>query len=304
MAISTVKITVGGVEHDAVYNSTGGYWVCQLTAPALSSHGLTGGYYPVTVSAEDDAGNTATADDSHETLGNYLRLSVYETVAPVISGLTPSSGSYIAANTAAVSFSVTDNDSGVDLDTLSLTFDGVAVAAADIVKTQITGGWYCEYTPPGTLSEGPHAVVVGVSDNDGNDASASSTFYVDTAAPTLLLGSPTDNALTNQVPLTFTGMASDASGFPDISVTVNGVAVSVSPTVTNAVTGAFELPLTLGEGTNVVVITATDSAGHTSSVTRTVVIDITPPVISAVEITPGETEVGGSCTVRVTVSDP
>ena len=67
--------------------------------------------------------------------------------------------------------------------------------------------------------------------------------------------------------------------------------------------GAFSKSLTLVEGTNTIVITAKDSAGKTSSITRTVVYDSGAPVISEVSVTPNPASTGDILSISVKVTD-
>lgn len=68
MAVKTVQATVNGQTVTLTLSDSGKY-EGTLTAPASSSFKQSGGYYPVTVKATDDAGNVTTVDATHETLG-------------------------------------------------------------------------------------------------------------------------------------------------------------------------------------------------------------------------------------------
>lgn len=181
MSVNTVKITVGGVTYNAVYNDDGGYWLCQATAPAASSAGEAGGYYPLTLWADADSMNpafrTVSLNDADPWVGKRLRLDVYETAPPVISGLTPSDGSTAEADSD-IAFVVSDNDSGIADNGITLSLDGVAVSADDIVKTATDNGYACLYSPVSPLSPGVHTLSAVVSDRDGNSATASWRFIV------------------------------------------------------------------------------------------------------------------------------
>ena len=64
MAIQTVKVTINGTEHTLEYNSTTGKWEKSITAPTTTSYNLTGGYYPVSVTATNQAGTSSTITDA------------------------------------------------------------------------------------------------------------------------------------------------------------------------------------------------------------------------------------------------
>ena len=81
MGVKQVKAVINGVTTVLTLNSSTGKYEATITAPAKSSYKQTGHYYPVSVTAEDLAGNTTTVNDSHSTLGSKLRLTVKEKVA-------------------------------------------------------------------------------------------------------------------------------------------------------------------------------------------------------------------------------
>ncbi len=82
MGVKQVKAVINGVTTVLTLNSSTGKYEATITAPAKSSYKQTGHYYPVSVTAEDLAGNTTTVNDKHSTLGSNLRLTVKEKVAP------------------------------------------------------------------------------------------------------------------------------------------------------------------------------------------------------------------------------
>ena len=73
--------------------------------------------------------------------------------------------------------------------------------------------------------------------------------------------------------------------------------------VTVDANGNFTKALTLVEGTNTILVTATDLAGKTSSITRTVILDTVAPVINSITIAPNPVNVGQSYIVTVDVTD-
>lgn len=76
MGVKQVKAVINGVTTVLTLNSSTGKYEATITAPAKSSYKQTGHYYPVSVTAEDLAGNTTTVNDTHSTLGPKLRLTV------------------------------------------------------------------------------------------------------------------------------------------------------------------------------------------------------------------------------------
>ena len=60
MAIKTVTVTINNVPTTLTYNSGTGKYEGTITAPSKSSYDEPGGSYPVSVTAEDTAGNSTT----------------------------------------------------------------------------------------------------------------------------------------------------------------------------------------------------------------------------------------------------
>lgn len=302
----TVKAIVNGQEYTLTLNESTGKYEATLIAPNASSFPLTDGYYPVSVTATDEAGNSTTVTDKHATLGGSLKLYVKEKVKPVITILSPTSGAAIITSNPTIKFRVLDNAlqssgfSGVDASSITLTVGGNAVDNSKITKTAVTGGYECTYTPETALADGSCTVTVGASDNDGNVAdSVSCTFKIDTVAPTLNVTAPADGLITNQAELTVSGTTSDATSSPvTVTITVGGVDQGA---VTVGSDGTFNKSVTLANGLNTIVITATDSSGKESTITRTVTLKTTAPVIKSVSITPNPVDCGNTYIISVDV---
>lgn len=284
-------------------NSSTGKWEATITAPSKSSYTQSGHYYPVTVKSTDDAGNLTTKDATDSTLGASLQLKVKEKVAPVITITYPTAGSYITNSKPTIKWKVTDEDSGVNPATIGITIDsGSKVTGDTITKTAVTGGYECTYTPSTALSDGSHTIKIDASDNDGNAATQKSvTCTVDTVPPTLSITSPANGLVTNNAAVTVKGTTNDATSSP-VKVTIklnSGTAESV--TVTSD--GSFSKALTLAAGTNTITVVATDSAGKSTTVTRTVKLDTTAPVIKSVTMTPNPVDCGKTFVISVEVTD-
>lgn len=301
MAVQSVSAVINGQTVNLTYNSSTGNYEATVTAPSTSSYTQTGHYYPVTVTATDDAGNSTTVDDTDQTLGSSLRLQVTEKVAPVITITSPTSGSYIISNQPTIQWTVTDDDSGVDDSTISITLDGTEYTSG-ITKTAITGGYSCSFTPASALSDGAHTASFAASDHDGNAATVkSTTFTVDTVPPVLSVTAPEDNSITNVAAVTVTGTTNDVTSSPvTLTVQLNS---GEAEEVTVGQDGSFSKSLTLALGSNTITVVATDTAGKSSTVTRTVTLDQSAPVISAVTITPNPVDAGQTYIISVTVTD-
>ena len=190
-------------------SSSGNNWTGSGTAPLKSSWSQPNHMYTVTVYATDDAGN----NDTYETT-----LKVVEKVAPVITPSSPTTGSTLTNNKPAIVWNVTDDDSGVNPDTIGITIDsGSKITGSAIQKESITNGYKCTYTPASALGDGSHTINFDASDNDGNAATQKSiSIKIDTVPPTLNVTSPSENLVTNSKNLTVSGTTNDVTSSPVI----------------------------------------------------------------------------------------
>lgn len=301
--VKTVEVTVKGVKYTLTIDSATGKHKVQATAPAESSYTQPGHFYGAIVKAVDEAGNVTTIDTSSDSsFGDNSRLVVRENTAPVITISAPTAGALLVNNKPQIKFKVTDNDSGVNPDTIKITIDTGAAITSGIAKTEIAGGYECTYTPASALSDGQHTIKVDAKDFDGNAATQKTvTFKVDTVPPVLSVASPVANLITNKAACTVAGTTNDVTSSP-CKVTIklnNGPAEEVA---VNA-DGSFSKALTLANGVNTIVVVSTDSAGKTSTVSRTVTLDTTPPTIKSIVISPNPVDAGKTFTITVEVAD-
>lgn len=302
MAVKTVQAIINGVTTTLTYNSGTGKYEATVTAPSTSSYNNNDGhYYPVTVKATDEAGNVTTKNDTDVTLGNSLKLKVKEKVAPVITITSPTASARLTNNKPQIAFTVTDADSGVNPDTIKITI-GTTDITTGISKTASGKGFTCTYIPTTALADGSNTVKVNASDYDGNAASQKSvTFIIDTVPPTLSVTAPANGLVTNQAALTVTGSTNDATSSPcTVMVKLNA---GTAQAVTVNADGTFSKALTLVSGNNTIVVTSTDSAGKSSTVTRTVALDTVAPTIKSVTITPNPVDAGKTYVISVEVTD-
>lgn len=283
MAIKTVQAIINGVPTTLTLNQQTGKYEATITAPTKSSYNQSGGYYNVTVKATDTAGNSTSKDATDGTLGSKLKLVVKEKVAPTITVTYPTASAATTNNKPTFTWKVSDDDSGVNSNTIGITIDSGSKITSGITKTATAGGYECSYTPATALSDGSHTVKFNASDNDGNAATQKSvTFKVDTVPPTLNVTSPAEGLVTNNATVT---------------VKVNGTAVTVDAS------GNFSTTVTLTEGSNTITVVATDSAGKATTVARKVTLDTKAPTITDVSITPNPVDGGKTFVIAVSVTD-
>ena len=297
MAIQTVKVTINGTEHTLEYNSSTQKWEKTITAPTTTSYNRTGGYYPVSVTATNQAGTSNTITDADD---DNLKLVVKERILPVIVLTSPSSGAYVTNNKPSIQFNVTDElgGSGVKESTIVLKIDNTTITTT---KTAITNGFQCTGIPTTALSDGSHTITITASDNDGNNATTvTSTFKVDTVPPSLSVSSPASGLVTATTSVTVAGSTNDSTSSPvTIAIKVNNKD-DYTATVNNK--GEFSKAVTLREGSNTIAVTATDSAGKTATLTKTVTVDTSTPEITSVTITPNPVDAGETMVISVEVS--
>ncbi len=308
MAIKQIRVQINGVWTTLTLNPTLGKYEGNIAAPSITSFSQVNKYYPVTVEASDLAGNVTTKTHTDSTLGSKLRLVVKEVTPPTIVVTSPTEASYLATNTPAITFQLRDetNGSGISIGTLKILVDGIVTPLTNtspgMAITQVTGGYNVTYTPQTAFTDGGHILKINVSDNDGNAAIEKKlTFTVDTVPPVLSISNPSAaTTYTNEPELILGGNTSDITS-SSVSLTLN-----FNGNTRNLIVGSnglFSETLTLQNGTNTLVIRATDLAGKYSEITRTVILDTAPPQISDITITPNPVNINQSYKVSVTVTD-
>ena len=296
MAIKTVTLYLNGQSYDIPLDSSTGKYVKTIAAPSQSSWDEADHKYEMQLEVADVAGNVTTVDKSHSTFGAGMLLRVLEKTPPVIVITKPSSGAYIGSNSVDIEFTVTDTESGVNPDTITIQIDSTGAISEGITKAEIEGGYKCTYTT--SIPDGEHTVKVNASDNDGNAAvEKQSVFTVDTIPPELNITSPPAALITNQQKVTVEGTTNDEY---TIAILLNGTSQG---TVTQNADYSFSKDITLTKGENVIVIKATDKAGKLTTVTREVTYDPVAPVIVSIDIAPNPVDAGAEFVVTVEATD-
>lgn len=288
MSVVEVYSMIDGQRINHTHGS-GNTWTAAGTAPIKSSWSQPNHVYAVVTYAKDDAGNIETYEST---------LKVVEKTPPVITPVTPTTGSTLTNNKPAITWNVTDDDSGVNPDTIGITIDSNSkITGSAIQKESITNGYKCTYTPTSALGDGSHTVKFDASDNDGNAAAQKSiTLKIDTVPPTLNVTNPAEGLITNNATLTVSGTTNDATSSP-VTLKVNDKTVTVQEN------GSWSTQITLSEGQNTITVVATDAAGKSTTVTRHVTLDTGAPEITQVTITPNPADAGASITITAIVTD-
>ena len=294
MATKRVTFRAYGQTLQLTHN-TGNQWKVSAVMPNKSSYSQAGHYYPVTIEAEDDAGNITTKTVDDPTLGEKLKLFVKEITAPVITISSPTEGTKTSNKRPPVVFTITDNDSCVNESTIKLTLGGKTYTTSNFTKESVSGGYKYTYTPTADLADDEYTATVSASDNDGNAATPKSvTFEIYAAAPTLSVTSPAEDGVTNQPTLQYRATTNGA----ELTVTVNGTPQTVSLSG-----GVATGTLTLTEGVNTIISTAKSETGVETPVTRVITLDTKPPRITDIQFSDDAPTVGSTVIVTVTVED-
>ncbi len=234
-----VRVTVGSQTLTALVQS-GGTWNVRPAA-------LTDGSRTVTASVSDPAGNRGT--DSQE-------LSV-DTAAPAV---TIAGGANALTNDPTPEISGTADVATGTTVTVTLSDETLTAAA------QSGGAWSATAA---ALSDGPHRVVMSVSDAAGNTATSTQTLTVDTVAPVVTItGGAT--ATTNDVDPTIVETSTAA---PGTTVTVS-IAGQTMTTLLQANGTWNATPTFVGEGAWPIVASAPDPAGNVGRAAQILTIKI------------------------------
>ena len=232
--------------------------------------------------AKDLAGNTAQA-----TVTQFpgLGLRVLEKTKPTISVTYPTNGAYIPSSQPTITWTVLDDGSGIDPDTIQISVDsGRPLPMAS--RQRPRRGLYLFLHPlPRRWGDGPHTFRFTVSDHDGNAADAATVAVtVDTVPPTPERdgagGGPGDQPGRPHGP----GYHQRRGIFPGDGEGPGG----------RRRTGGghggrrrqLPGPGDPERGANAITVTATDAAGKSTTVTRNVTVDTVPPAITAVTLAP------------------
>ncbi|HAT3924295.1 TPA: Ig-like domain-containing protein [Citrobacter amalonaticus] len=265
-----VTVTINGNDYTALVQANGSW---SVTVPAAEAGALTSG--DVTATVSDAAGNTGSA--SHA-------LTV-DTTSPVVTISTVASDDIInsaehgqtqiisgSASGAAAGDAVTVTVNGKDYTTV---VDAAGNWSVGVPAADISG-----------LNDGTTTIAVTVTNAAGNSGSATHDVTVDTAAPSVTVGSVTAddviNAAEQGADLVLSGTTTNVEAGQLVTVTLNG------QTYTAQVQANGEWTLTvpsadlsgLTDGSARVEASVSNAAGNSASVTHDYSVDTTAPVIT------------------------
>jgi parallel beta-helix repeat protein len=242
---SSVTVVVNGIDvtAGAAISESGFSWTGSLPDGVRS----------VQVSVSDTLGNEASASWAF----------TIDTAAPEVTGVAPANGAAMNNSRPAISASFSDATSGINAASARLLINGTDVTAlATVTASGIS------YTPSAALPDGAATVVIRVSDNAGNEATATSTWTVDTKAPPAPTSPLANGSTVSAGPFQFNASFSGVGPLPgSVHLLIDGVDVTSNATVTpTGITYSGTLPA----GSHTITLVVTDAAGNPTSASWTV----------------------------------
>ncbi len=270
---STADMTVTLTATDAVSGvKETSYTIGGTTTVGTELVIATEGETTATYRSEDNAGNVET--DKSVTVK-------LDKTAPTISNLSPANGSFVTSSEPLITAELSDQLSGIDVNSINMTIDGNTVNALFDPSANLV------ILNSATLGDGWHTIVLRVKDNAGNEAvSGDWQIGVDTAGPTITNLQPGPNSFTaDNTPAVSAVLADAFSGIDAASITLTLDDQTVAHAYA-ADTGiiTFDVTTALTDGAHELQLTASDNAGNQSSETWAFTVDTVAPVIT--DLTP------------------
>ena len=271
-AIGTVvTVLLNGKGYSATIQSNGSW---SVNVPAADVAALADGTsYTVSASAQDSAGNSATAS----------RSVAVDLTAPIISINTVSTDDRLNAAEQQQPLTLSGSTSAEVGQTVTVTFGGKTYTA-----TVAANGTWALNVPAAdlaTLGQGAQAITASVNDRAGNPGQATHTLTVDTVAPTVTIATVAGDDIINSVEQaagqTISGTTTAEAG-QIVTVTFNGQ----TWTATVGSGGAWSVFIPgqqfsgLSNGSYTIGATVTDLAGNPGSATHNVTLNGDVPTVT------------------------
>ncbi|AFM59892.1 type 1 secretion target domain-containng protein [Enterobacter cloacae subsp. dissolvens SDM] len=266
-----VTVTLNGKSYTSTIQSDGSW---TTTVPAADVGALAdGASYQVSVSAQDSAGNSASATHG---------ISV-DTTSPVVSIATLSGDDVLNAAEAQQPLTVHGSSSAEAGQTVTVTLGGKTYTAT----VANDGTWTLDVPAAdlASLSEGALTVTASVNDKAGNNGQTTHTLTVDTVAPTVTISTVADDDIVNNAEQlagqTISGTTTAEQG-QTVIVSFNGH--SYQATVAADGSWSVFVPgrdfLGLSDGDYTITAAVSDKAGNPGSATHDVTLNGDVPTIT------------------------
>jgi hypothetical protein len=246
---------------------TGTYFWALLVMPGSN------GPYPINVVVADSEGKTVSATVT------FIKDMVY----PNVMITAPPDGTITREQTITVTGVVDDPTAVVRLDQTG-------------ANIPVVNGTFTTQYDMGSV-DGPQYIYISATDPAMNQSSAFVTVIRDATPPQINVTSPADGAITNSQTISITGTIVDQN--PG-TITVSANSGPAQP-LTLSGTG-FSNTITIVNGANSLLFTATDRVGNTSTLSRVVTLDQEPPTVVVIGIDPNAV-LTGTATITVNATD-
>jgi hypothetical protein len=294
LVYKNAAVTIGGAANDAngvphvvvtyqkdggsavtLVNDTNDDGVWTATLPFAADHSLDG-TYDVTVTATDGAGKTSTVS----------RRVQLDTQSPTLSITAPVASEIVPSNSYTIRGQVTDNG-GKGVSTLQYSTDGTTWN-----NITLSGlNWSVANVNFAGASEGARTLYVRADDGLNPATQVSVAFNYDTAPPVLSEALGTSSQVIRSSTFILSGTASDTNSLASVAITATKDGTSQGTVYSQTFAGSAPQPYSFSQivhsngsddGTWVYTVTATDVAGRTTVLTRTVLVDATPPALPVI----------------------
>lgn len=251
VAVTSIEWQAGSAEWTAVDLATDGTFSLVVTTPALDAQA-----FVISVRARDAKGETLVTGQA-----------IVDTVAPAVTRSAPAETDVVNAATVSVGVSATDGSGALS----SLTIGGQSVASPS------NGVAASVMVPvPPSLNRAPFNVPVVAKDPSDNTRMLDVAVLVDNVAPVVTLTADAGTAITTAV------FQATATAIDPSPVTVTFKLGNAPEVIATEAGGVFVAPLDIPmvEGSEALVVTATDALGNSATANRAVNIDRLPPTVT------------------------
>jgi hypothetical protein len=256
---TTLKITLDGVDRTRLFTIRKG----DATANLPSSLALAPGLHTLVATLNNEAKNQGSATSQF----------TVDLTPPTIQIVQPALGAYLNKTTPTIAIQYSDND-GVNLSTLKILVNGIDLSS---LFTKTNSGATATLPATNALPQGANQIVAEIQDLAGNQASASTSFNIDTTPPTISFSHPAPNSYHGSSSVQVLVLYADdqAIDTTQLNVTLDGVplGMAVSPASANT------LATGIANGAHQLVATIKDLAGNVGSAQITFYVDTTIPTI-------------------------
>jgi hypothetical protein len=216
--ITTLKVLLDGVDRTNLFTKRSD----EATADVPASLALAQGSHTLTASIQDNAGNTGQARSQFQ----------IDTTPPSLQILQPLAGVYLNTTTPQIQLAYGD-DFAINTSSLKVIIDEVDRTS---LFTKTNSGAIAGLSGASALPVGANKIVATISDQAGNQATASAAFNVDTTPPVISIVHPTPASRHGSSSVEFSIQYSDDQvlDLSTLQVAVDGTSLAVSPAATTA----------------------------------------------------------------------